>query len=168
MVPLSTRICLKSNKLRPILNGQFWHAISKNICLNVFGSKQPWEILVFVIFKLLFWVICSCSNCQKYMENFDHWSILVDNGSIVQWGTFFGPFFSYVIWHCQNQLKSAQTIMASVPLKQEIAHLDVEKRASNHLGKHLHAPHPRPNGQCPYMETRHFKNVLPQPTILTF
>ena len=52
MVPLSTRICLKSNKLRPILNGQFWHAISKNICLNVFGSKQPWEILVFVIFKL--------------------------------------------------------------------------------------------------------------------
>ena len=52
MVPLSTRICLKSKKLRPILNGQFWHAISKNICLNVFGSKQPWEILVFVIFKL--------------------------------------------------------------------------------------------------------------------
>ena len=52
MVPLSTRICLKSNKLRPILNGQFCHAISKNICLNVFGSKQPWEILVFVIFKL--------------------------------------------------------------------------------------------------------------------
>ena len=50
--PLSTKSCLKSSKLRPILNGQFCHAISKNICLNVFGSKQPWEILVFVIFKL--------------------------------------------------------------------------------------------------------------------
>ena len=52
MVPLSTRSCLKSNKLRPILNGQFCHEISKNICLNVFGSKQPREILFFVIFKL--------------------------------------------------------------------------------------------------------------------
>ena len=48
MVPPSTRICLKWNKLRPILNGQFWHAISKNICLNVFGSKQPSEMLVFL------------------------------------------------------------------------------------------------------------------------
>ena len=44
MLPLSTRICLKSRKLRPILDGQFCHAISKNICLNVLGSKQPWEI----------------------------------------------------------------------------------------------------------------------------
>ena len=52
MLPLSTKSCLKSSKLRPILNGQFCHAISKNICLNVLGSKQPWEILVFVIFKL--------------------------------------------------------------------------------------------------------------------
>ena len=52
MVPLSTKSCLKSSKLRPILNGQFCHAISRNICTNVFGSKQPWEILVFVIFKL--------------------------------------------------------------------------------------------------------------------
>ena len=52
MLPLSTKSCLKSNKLRPILNGQFCHAISKNICLNVFGSKQPREILVFVILKL--------------------------------------------------------------------------------------------------------------------
>ena len=34
MVPLSTRSCLKLNKLRPILNGQFCHEISKNICLN--------------------------------------------------------------------------------------------------------------------------------------
>ena len=47
-----TRSCLKSNKLRPILNGQFCHAISKNIGLNLFGSKQPREILVFVILKL--------------------------------------------------------------------------------------------------------------------
>ena len=52
MISLSTRSCLKSNKLRPILNGQFCHAISKNIVLNLFGSKQPREILVFVIFKL--------------------------------------------------------------------------------------------------------------------
>ena len=52
MVPLLTRRCLKSNKLRPILNGQFYHAIFKNIGLNLFGSKQPREILVFVILKL--------------------------------------------------------------------------------------------------------------------
>ena len=52
MLPLSTKSCLKSSKLRPILNGQFCHAIFKNICLKVLGSKQPWEILVFVIFKL--------------------------------------------------------------------------------------------------------------------
>ena len=52
MISLSTRSCLKSNKLRPILNGQFCHAISKNIVLNLFGSKQPREILVFVILKL--------------------------------------------------------------------------------------------------------------------
>ena len=52
MVPLSTKSCLKSNKLRPILNGQFYHAIFKNIGLNLFGSKQPREILVFVILKL--------------------------------------------------------------------------------------------------------------------
>ena len=44
MLLLSIRICLKSSKLRPILNGQFCHAMSKNICLNVLGSKQPWEI----------------------------------------------------------------------------------------------------------------------------
>ena len=41
MLPLSTKSCLKSSKLGPILNGQFCHAISKNICLNVLGSKQP-------------------------------------------------------------------------------------------------------------------------------
>ena len=52
MLPLLTKSCLKSNKLRPILNGQFCHAISKNIGLNLFGSKQPREILVFVILKL--------------------------------------------------------------------------------------------------------------------
>ena len=52
MLPLSTKSCLKSSKLRPILNGQFCHAISKNIGLNLFGSKQPREILVFVILKL--------------------------------------------------------------------------------------------------------------------
>ena len=52
MLLLSTKSCLKSSKLRPILIGQFCHAISKNICLNVLGSNQPWEILVFVIFKL--------------------------------------------------------------------------------------------------------------------
>ena len=28
--------------------------------------------------------ICSCSNCLKYMENFDYWSILIDSGRIVQ------------------------------------------------------------------------------------
>ena len=84
MLPLSTKRCLNLSKLRPILNGQFCHVISKNICLNVSGSKQLWEKLVFVIFKLLFWIICSCSNYLKYMENFDYWSILVDSGSIVQ------------------------------------------------------------------------------------
>ena len=31
-------------------------------------------------------MICSCSNYLKYMENFDYQSILVDSGSIVQWG----------------------------------------------------------------------------------
>ena len=43
MLPLSTKSCLKSNKLRPILNGQFCHAISKYICLNVFKyeHEQP-------------------------------------------------------------------------------------------------------------------------------
>ena len=52
MIPLLTRSCLKSSKLRPILNGQFCHAISKNIGLKVLGSKQPREILVFVILTL--------------------------------------------------------------------------------------------------------------------
>ena len=52
MLPLSTKSCLKSSKLRPILNGHFYHAISKTIGLNVLGSKQPREILVFVILKL--------------------------------------------------------------------------------------------------------------------
>ena len=52
MFPLSNKSCLKSNKLRPILNGQFCHVTSKNSCLNVFGSKQPREILFFVILKL--------------------------------------------------------------------------------------------------------------------
>ena len=42
----------KANKLRPMLNGQFYHAIFKNNGLNLFGSKQPREILVFVILKL--------------------------------------------------------------------------------------------------------------------
>ena len=42
MLPLSTKSCLKSSKLKPInVNGQFCHAISKNICLNVLGFKQP-------------------------------------------------------------------------------------------------------------------------------
>ena len=50
MLPLSTKSCLKSSKLRLISNGQFCHAISKNICLNVLGSKQPREILFFLWF----------------------------------------------------------------------------------------------------------------------
>ena len=52
MLPLPTKSCLKSSKLRPILNGQFCHAITKNIGRKVLGSKQPREILVFVNFKL--------------------------------------------------------------------------------------------------------------------
>ena len=52
MLPLATKSCLKSSKLRLTLNSQFCNAISKNICCNVLGSKQPWKILVFVIFKL--------------------------------------------------------------------------------------------------------------------
>ena len=53
MVPLSTKSCFKSRKLRPILNGQFCHAISKDICLNVPGSKATMRnIVFFVIFKL--------------------------------------------------------------------------------------------------------------------
>ena len=52
MLPLSTKSCLKWSKLRPILNGKFCHAISKNIGLNVLGSKQLREILVFAILKL--------------------------------------------------------------------------------------------------------------------
>ena len=46
------------------------------------GSKQPWEILVFVIFKLYFRIICSCSNYLKYMKNFEYWRILVDSGAL--------------------------------------------------------------------------------------
>ena len=53
MLPWSSKSCFKSNKLRQILNCQFCHAISKNICLNVFESKQTREILVFVILHLL-------------------------------------------------------------------------------------------------------------------
>ena len=83
MLPLSTKRCLKSSKLWPILNDQFCHAISRNICLNALGSKKPWEILVF-FFALSFRIICSCSNYLKYMKNFDYKSILVDSGSIVQ------------------------------------------------------------------------------------
>ena len=83
MVPLSTRSYLKSNKLRPILNGQFCREISKNICLNMFGSKQPRKIFFFVIVKLLFRTICSCSNFLIYMENFDYRSILNDSRTIV-------------------------------------------------------------------------------------
>ena len=30
-------------------------------------------------------IICSCTNYPKYMENFDHRSILVDSGSIVHY-----------------------------------------------------------------------------------
>ena len=52
MLPLATKSCLKWSKLRLIINGQFCHAISKNIGLNVLGSKQPREILVFAILKL--------------------------------------------------------------------------------------------------------------------
>ena len=52
MSPLSSRSCLKSSKLRLILNCLFCHAISKNICLNVLESKQTREILVVVILKL--------------------------------------------------------------------------------------------------------------------
>ena len=33
-----------------------------------------------------------------------------------------------VFWHCQIERKSAQTILASVPLKQEIADLYVDKK----------------------------------------
>ena len=52
MFPLSNKSCFKSNKLRPILKCQFCRAISKNICLYVFGSKQPREILVFLWFSI--------------------------------------------------------------------------------------------------------------------
>ena len=52
MSPQSSRSCLKLNKIRLILNCQFFHAISKKICLNVFESKQTREVLVFVILKL--------------------------------------------------------------------------------------------------------------------
>ena len=46
MLPLSTKSCLKPNKLRPILNGQFCHAISKNIGLYVFGSKGSFPLRI--------------------------------------------------------------------------------------------------------------------------
>ena len=49
MSPLSTRSCLKSNKVRPISNCWFCRLIYKKICLNVFESKQRREKLVFVI-----------------------------------------------------------------------------------------------------------------------
>ena len=52
MFLLSNKSCLKSNKLRLILKCQFCHTIFKNIFLNVFGSRQPRDILVFVILKL--------------------------------------------------------------------------------------------------------------------
>ena len=40
MIPLSTKSCLKSNKLRPILNRQFCHAIPKNIYLKGTFQKR--------------------------------------------------------------------------------------------------------------------------------
>ena len=49
MSPLLTRNCFKSNKVRPISNCWFCRLIYKNICLNVFESKQRREKLVFVI-----------------------------------------------------------------------------------------------------------------------
>ena len=68
MIPLSTRSCLKSNKLRPILNGQFCHAISKNIGLKVLGSKQPREILVFVILISPFWAKYAPSSSYRRIK----------------------------------------------------------------------------------------------------
>ena len=52
MVPLLTRSCFKSNKVRLISNDYFLRAISKNICLNVFESKQRRENLFLLILKL--------------------------------------------------------------------------------------------------------------------
>ena len=53
-------------------------------------------------------------------------------------GALFSVPISFIFfWHCQNDLKSAQTILVSVqtrPLKQEFAHLDVEKSAPNQPG----------------------------------
>ena len=53
MVPLSTRICLKSNQLRPILKiVNFDMRFPKIFVSTCSDLLQPWEILVFVIFKL--------------------------------------------------------------------------------------------------------------------
>ena len=75
MLPLSTKGCLKSNKLRLILNGQFCHAISKNICLNVLGSKQPWEILVLWFSNSNFGYYAPVATAQNT------WKILITGAS---------------------------------------------------------------------------------------
>ena len=40
---------IKSNKLKSILKCQFCHAISKDICLNVFGSCSNYQEHIFVV-----------------------------------------------------------------------------------------------------------------------
>ena len=61
------------------------------------------KYLFFVIFKLYFRIICSCSNYLKYMGNFDYRSILVDSGSIVYCSLF--GFIFYPIW-CKITISS--------------------------------------------------------------
>ena len=97
MLSLSTKSCLKSSKLRPILNGQFCHEISKSIGLNVLGCKQPRKILFFCDSQTLispFWakyapsssyrrIICSCSNYPEHIGAFANggWFVpVVDKG----------------------------------------------------------------------------------------
>ena len=53
MLPLLIKSCLKSSKLRPILNGKFCHAFSKNIGLKTCSDLSNQEkYCFFVILKL--------------------------------------------------------------------------------------------------------------------
>ena len=69
MLLLSTKSCLKSSKVRPILNGQLLSCDFQNICLNVFGSKQPREILVFLLSNSNFAILSIICSVQQLQED---------------------------------------------------------------------------------------------------
>ena len=118
------------------------HLIScRNFSLSVLMKKTP--------------TVTYCDSIDSYvLREAPFWNVLFPYGlwpnslrpsPSVKRGTvehFLRPnFFHLFFCHCQNEIKSVQTILAASPppLKQETAHLDVERTAPNH----------NHNGQCP-------------------